>query len=72
MKAAVIGENGLEIRDVPVPEPKANEVLVKVRAAALNRADLLMVAGGHGFADSTVAGLVMHQLKDLWKRSAPM
>jgi len=57
MKAAVIGENGLEIRDVPVPEPKANEVLVKVRAGALNRADLLMVAGGHGFSGGSVAGL---------------
>jgi NADPH:quinone reductase len=46
MKAAVVGENGVEIREVPRPEPKANEVLVRVRAAALNRADL-GVASGH-------------------------
>lgn len=46
MKAALVGENGVEIRDVPRPEPKPNEVLVRVRAAALNRADL-GVASGH-------------------------
>jgi NADPH:quinone reductase len=46
MKAAVVGENGVEIRDPPKPEPKPNEVLIKVRATSLNRADLL-VASGH-------------------------
>jgi NADPH:quinone reductase len=45
MKAAVVGEKGLEIRDVPRPEPKANEVLVRVRAAGLNRAELAVAAG---------------------------
>jgi len=45
MKAAVITENGLEIRDLPRPKPKPNEVLVKVRASGLNRADLLMASG---------------------------
>jgi len=46
MKAVVLGENGVEIRDLPKPEPKPNEVLVRVRASSLNRADLL-VASGH-------------------------
>jgi NADPH:quinone reductase-like Zn-dependent oxidoreductase len=46
MKAAVVGETGVEIRDVPRPEPKPNEVLIRVRASSLNRADLL-VAMGH-------------------------
>jgi NADPH:quinone reductase len=46
MKAAVVGEHGIEIRDVPKPEPKPNEVLIRVRASSLNRADLL-VAQGH-------------------------
>ncbi|HEX2553416.1 MAG TPA: zinc-binding dehydrogenase [Microvirga sp.] len=45
MKAAVVTEGGLAIREVPVPRPKPNEVLVRVRAAALNRADLGVVAG---------------------------
>ena len=45
MKAAVVTEGGLAIREVPRPQPKPNEVLVRVRAAALNRADLGVVAG---------------------------
>jgi len=46
MKAAVLGEHGVEIRDLPKPEPKPTEVLIRVRASSLNRADLL-VAQGH-------------------------
>jgi NADPH:quinone reductase len=46
MKAAVLGESGVEIRDLPKPAPKPNEVLIRVRASSLNRADLL-VASGH-------------------------
>jgi NADPH2:quinone reductase len=46
MKAAVVGEKGAEIRDLPKPQPKPNEVLIRVRASSLNRADLL-VASGH-------------------------
>ncbi len=45
MKAAVVGEQGAEIRDLPTPEPKPNEVLIKVRASSLNRADLLVALG---------------------------
>jgi NADPH:quinone reductase-like Zn-dependent oxidoreductase len=33
-------EEVLEYEEVPVPEPKAGEVLIKVDAASLNRADL--------------------------------
>ena len=46
MKAAVVGEKGAEIRDLPKPGPKPNEVLIRVKASSLNRADLL-VASGH-------------------------
>ena len=46
MKAAVVGENGAEVRELPKPEPKPNEVLIRVRASSLNRADLI-VASGH-------------------------
>ena len=60
MKAVVLTGEGLALREVPVPEPKANEVLVKVAASGLNRADLIMAAdrphGALGGAD-TVAGL---------------
>ena len=60
MKAVVLTEDGLAVHEVPVPEPKANEVLVKVGACGLNRADLIMAAGRpHGALGGAgaVAGL---------------
>src|ERR1700737_2910163 len=45
MRAGFATENGLALRDIPQPRPKPNEVLVKVRAAALNRADLATARG---------------------------
>jgi NADPH2:quinone reductase len=45
MKAAVVGENGVEVRDVAKPEPGPNEVLIRVHASSLNRADLLVALG---------------------------
>jgi NADPH:quinone reductase-like Zn-dependent oxidoreductase len=38
----------LEMREVGVPTPAANEVAVRVRAVSLNRRDLLMMAGRYG------------------------
>jgi NADPH2:quinone reductase len=58
MKAGVVGDEGLEIRDVPAPRPKANEILVRVRAAGLNRADLAMAAG-HRHGNLGGAGTVI-------------
>jgi NADPH2:quinone reductase len=46
MKAAIVGDAGIEIGEVPKPTLKANEVLIRVRATTLNRADLL-IASGH-------------------------
>jgi len=37
----VNGKTVFEPREVPVPQPKAGEVLVKVRAASLNRGEIL-------------------------------
>ncbi len=45
MKAAVNSESGAEIRELPKPAPKPNEVLIRVRASSLNRADLAVAAG---------------------------
>ena len=57
MKAAVLGETGVEIRDVAEPVPKPHEILVKVRSAALNRADLAIAAGQvHGVAAGILLG----------------
>src|SRR3954468_17770450 len=56
MKAAVSSTNGLEVRDIPQPRPKPNEVLVRVRAASLNRADLNAArgTGAHGSLGNVV------------------
>jgi NADPH2:quinone reductase len=40
-------EDVLQYEDVPVPEPKAGEVLIKVEAASLNRADLGLRKGAY-------------------------
>src|SRR4029079_6926224 len=64
MKAVVItrfgGPEVLEIRDVPTPQPGPDEVLVRVRSTALNRADLLQRAGGYAAppgAPQNISGL---------------
>jgi NADPH:quinone reductase len=46
MKAAVLGTSGIAVADIDTPAPKPNEVLIRVRASTLNRADLI-VASGH-------------------------
>lgn len=60
MKAAVIGTAGVEIRDVAKPSPGPEQVLVRVRASGLNRADVIMASGHmHGTAGGpgTILGL---------------
>jgi NADPH:quinone reductase and related Zn-dependent oxidoreductases len=60
MKAAVLTESGIAVAEVPAPRPKPNEVLVRVRACSLNRADLIMASGrkhgSHG-GPGTIPGL---------------
>lgn len=67
MKAIIIvpGDKGgtLELRDVPEPKPQPGQLLVRVKATALNRADLYQRQGGYptsatGNAPAvTIAGL---------------
>ncbi len=51
MRAAIITRPGgpevLEIQERPVPRPSHSEIVVRVRASALNRADLLQRAGNY-------------------------
>jgi putative PIG3 family NAD(P)H quinone oxidoreductase len=51
MRAVVITEPGgpevLEVQEVPDPAPEADEVLIKVAATAVNRADLLQRQGNY-------------------------
>ena len=60
MKAYVYGANGAEVTDVAKPQPKGTQVLIRVRACGLNRADLGMTKGhAHGAAGGvgTVLGM---------------
>ena len=45
MKAIEIIEKKLEINDIELPVVKDNEVLIKVKAAGLNRADIAQKNG---------------------------
>ena len=61
MRAIQIAQPGgpdvLKMRDVPTPAPAAGQVLIRVRAAGVNRSDVLLRAGKYGGAGD-VAGLV--------------
>jgi NADPH:quinone reductase len=60
MKAYVYGANGAAITDVAKPAPKGTQVLIRVHACGLNRADLGMTKGhAHGAAGGagTVLGM---------------
>ncbi len=60
MKAVTVVESGVQIIDVDTPSPNDTEVLVKVHACGLNRADLVVADGGaHGAAGGpgTIVGM---------------
>jgi len=49
MKSSLVSDSGLILTERETPAPAPHQVLVKVAAAALNRADLAVVSGGrHG------------------------
>lgn len=59
MKAAVFyKENDLRIEDLPVPEPKVGEVLIKVKACGICGTDVHIFHGDEGAA-ATPAGTVL-------------
>jgi NADPH:quinone reductase len=47
MRAATIREGRIEVVEHPDPEPQDGQLLVRVRAAGLNGADMLQLAGGY-------------------------
>jgi NADPH:quinone reductase-like Zn-dependent oxidoreductase len=47
MRAATINEGSLTVQEHPDPTPGAGEVLVRVRGAGINGADILQRKGGY-------------------------
>jgi len=47
MRAATIRDGEIAVQEHPDPEPQAGEMLVRVRTAGLNRADLMQLAGAY-------------------------
>jgi NADPH2:quinone reductase len=47
MRAATIRDGRIEVVDHPDPEPQDGQLLVRVKAAGLNGADLMQLAGGY-------------------------
>lgn len=57
------GTTAFEFRDVPIPQPKANEIVVRVHATAMNRGELIVGGVLHGGAlklGGTEAAGVVH------------
>ena len=50
------GKTAFELREVPQPKPKAGEILVKVRAASLNRGEILASISLHKVHEPHPAG----------------
>lgn len=49
MRAVILGEDGLGLADIPLPQPLPGEVLVKVTKAGICETDLQLVRGYMGF-----------------------
>ena len=45
---SVVGPQGFHQREVPTPTPRAGQVLVKIRSAAVNPSDLMFLRGRYG------------------------
>ena len=59
MKAVTLGNNGVEIKELPEPKPGNQQVLVRVKSCGLNRSDLLETQGqsfGHTGGDTKIIG----------------
>ena len=54
------GELELSLADVPMPEPKADEVVVRIDAAPMNPSDLGLLFGAADMATAKASGTADH------------
>jgi NADPH2:quinone reductase len=50
------GKTAVELRDIPVPQPAAGELIVRMRASSLNRGELLAAIGLHSANEPRLLG----------------
>lgn len=51
------GAEQLHVTDVPKPEPREGELLINVKAAAINRTDILNREGRTGYMTNPILGI---------------
>lgn len=68
MKAIVVNRPGgaeqLQVGEQPQPEPKDGELLIKVKAAAINRTDILNRESSSGYLDNPILGIEVAGIVD--------
>src|SRR5699024_11824656 len=61
MKAILVKQPGgadqLQLGEHPKPDPKENELLIKVEAAAINRTDIINRESSSGYLDQQILGV---------------
>lgn len=61
MKAVIVkqpgGANQLIVADYPMPTPKSGEVVIKVKASAINRSDIIAREGKAGYLENPILGI---------------
>ncbi len=62
------GPEALEVREVPLPEPAAGEVRVRVAAAGVNFADVMMRRGLYPDAPGAAGGGRLRDLRHRGRR----
>ena len=58
----------IEFREVPVPEPEENQVLVKIRKIGVCGSDIHVYHGEHPFTSYPVTQAVSYTHLDVYKR----
>src|SRR5690625_7746693 len=69
MKAIIVKQPGgagqLQVGEQPKPEPKTGELLIKVKAAAINRTDIIKRKSRYGYLDNQLLTVEVAEVVDV-------